>query len=252
MTAPPGPDLLLPTLPRDAHGVAAEAMLRRLAAAFPQAGLGLAGSVATGTHAAGSDLDLVMVDAGFRRDMQFATVSEGIRTAVVCLRPELSAGQERRWMLAAGGDVRMVSMVRSAVVVRDPAGVLGGLQRTIARLDAERRTRRDELVAIRREHAFAAVRALHGGGVSDEQAQLELFTAVVDGWYLLRGLSMDTRQESERMLETIAEHDAALSALLREAVPLTHRSLAPLLRAVDYVFGSSDSSDSSDCSDSSE
>ena len=237
MTAPPDRDLLLPGVPGDAHGVAAAAMLRRLAAAFPQAGLGLAGSVATGTHGAGSDLDLVMADAGFRRDMQFATVSEGIRTAVLCLRPELDAERERRWMLAAGGDVRMVSMVRSAVVVRDPAGVLTGLQRTIARLDAERRTRRDELVDLRREHALAAVRALHGGGVSDECAQLELFSAIVDGWYLRRGLAMDTRQESERMLETIAGRDAALAALLREAVPLTHRSLAPLLRAVDYVFG---------------
>jgi hypothetical protein len=238
MTAPTPPerDLLVPGLPRDAHGVAAEAMLRRLAAAFPQAGLGLTGSVATGTHGAESDLDLVMVDAGFRRDMQFATVSEGIRTAVLCLRPELDEEQERRWMLAAGGDVRMVSMVRSAVVTRDPAGVLGELQRTIARLDRERRTRREELVADRRAHALAAVRALHGGGASDEHLQLELFTTIVDGWFLRRGLAMDTRQESERMLETIAGHDAALSALLREAVPLTQRSLAPLLRAVDYVF----------------
>ncbi|HVG44303.1 MAG TPA: nucleotidyltransferase domain-containing protein [Longimicrobium sp.] len=239
MTAPtpPGRDLLVPGLPGDAHRVAAEAMLRRLAAAFPQAGLGLTGSVATGTHGPESDLDLVMVDAGFRREMQFATVSEGIRTAVLCLRPELDEERERRWMLAAGGDVRMVSMVRSAVVARDPSGVLGELQRTIARLDRERRTRREELVADRRAHALAAVRALHGGGASDEHLQLELFTTIVDGWFLRRGLAMDTRQESERMLETIAGRDAALSTLLREAVPLTQRSLAPLLRAVDYVFG---------------
>jgi len=240
MTAPtpPGHDVVLPGVPRDVHGVAAEAMLRRLAAAFPQAGLGLSGSVATGTHGPDSDLDLVMVDAGFRRDAQFATVSEGIRTAVVCLRPELDAERERRWMLAAGAEVKMVSMVRSAVVVRDPAGLLGALQGTIARLDRERRTRRGELVALRREHALAAVRALHGGaGAGDEVLQLELFTAIVDGWYLRWGLAMDTRQESERMLETIAGRDPALSALLREAVPLTHRSLAPLLRAVGHVFG---------------
>jgi len=68
-------------------------------------------------------------------------------------------------------------------------------------------------------------------------APAELFTASMDGWYLQRGLAMDTRQESERILETIAGLDPALSALLREAAPLTHRSLAPLLRAVDHVFG---------------
>lgn len=238
MTVPPEQDLLLPGIARDAHGVAAEAMLRRLAAAFPRAGLGLSGSVATGTHGPASDLDLVMVDAGFRRDAQFATESEGIRTAVVCLRPELDTEEERRWMLAAGGDVRMVSMVRSAMVVRDPEGVLGALQRTIARLDRERLERRDELVAMRREHALAAVHALHGGsGTGDEQLQLALFTAIVDGWFLQRGWALDTRQASAAVLETIAAHDRVLSGLLREAVPLTHRSLAPLLRAVDHVYG---------------
>jgi hypothetical protein len=82
------------------------------------------------------------------------------------------------------------------------------------------------------------VRALHGGsGASDQHLQLGLFDAIVDGWYLQRGLAMDTRQETEWMLETIALRDAPLSALLTQAVPLTHASMNPLLRAVDYVFG---------------
>lgn len=233
--------LRLPGHPRDAHLAAAEAMLGRLAAAFPHAGLGLTGSVATGTHGPGSDLDLVMMDPSFRREAQFATVSEGIRTAVVCLHPRFDAERERRWMLSAGGDVPLLSMVRTAFVARDPAGVLGKMQGTLAYLDGERRTRRDELVAVRREEALAAVRALHGGsGASDEHLQMELFRAVVDGWYLKHGLAMHTRLDAERVLTTIAGRDAALSALLRRAVPLTHASLAPLLRAVDHVFGSGD------------
>jgi hypothetical protein len=169
--------------------------------------------------------------------MQFATVSEGVRTAVVCLRPDFDARRERRWMLASGGDERMVSMVRSAFVARDPSGALGAMQRTVARLDRERRTRRDELVAARRDDGLAAVRALHGGsGASDEHLQMQLFTAIVEGWYLTHGLAMDTRQESERMLDTVAGRDAPLYALLRRAVPLTHAAMAPLLRAFDHVF----------------
>ncbi|MFL5386572.1 MAG: nucleotidyltransferase domain-containing protein [Longimicrobiaceae bacterium] len=235
--APSVPELRLPGHPRDAHLAAAEAMLRRLAAAFPRAGLGITGSVGTGTHGPGSDVDLLMVDASFRREMQFATRSDGIPTAVACMRPGFDAARERRWMLAAGPDVRGVSMVRSAFVARDPEGVLGEMQRTVARLDRERRERRDELVAARREDALAIVRALHGGsGASDEQLQLQLFDAVVDGWYLRQGLAMDTRQASERMLETIGERDPALHALLLRAVPLTHQSMAALLHAVDHVF----------------
>lgn len=213
-------------------------MLYRLATAFPRAGLGVTGSVATGTHTPASDLDLVVVDASFRREMQFATKSEGIRTAIVCLRPTFDAERERRWMLAAGGDVQITSMVRSAFVARDPDGVLEEMQRTLARLDETRRTQREELIAMRREHVFAAVRALHGeSGAGAEHLQLELFSAVVDGWCLRQGLAIQARQDAERILDTIAESDASLFALLREAIPLRHTSMAPLLQAVNQVFG---------------
>ena len=240
MTAPPPSvhPLRLPAHPRDAHLAAAEAMLARLAAAFPDAGLGLTGSVSTGTHGPASDLDLVVVDASFRREAQFATVSEGIRTAVVCLRPHVDEERERQWTLAARDDVPLLAMVRSAFVVRDPAGVLGRMQHTLARLDGERRTRRDELVAVRREAARAVVRALRGGsGARGEPLLLELFAAVVDGWYLKHGLAVTTRQEAEGMLATIASRDAPLAALLRQAVPVTRASMAPLLRAAEHVFG---------------
>lgn len=230
-------DIRLPGGARDAHIAAAEAMVRRLAAAFPAAGVGITGSVGMGVHRPESDLDVVLVDASFRRDMQFATVSEGIPTAVVCLRPAFDAERERRWMLASGGDVRVVSMVRSAFVARDPEGVLRGMQRAVGRMDEERRTRRDELVQVRREDGLKMIRALRGGTpMSDEHLQMQLFAAIVDGWYLRHGLAMDTRQASERMLETIAGHDATLFALLRRAIPLTHASMALLLRAYDHVF----------------
>jgi hypothetical protein len=230
--------LLLPEAVRDAHIVAAEAMLSRLAGSFPVAGLGITGSVGTGTHREGSDLDLVVVDASFKREMQFATTSEGISTAILCLHPGFDPKRELRWTLAAGGDVVMVAMVRSAFIARDPAGHLREVQRTVTRLDEARRTRRDELIALRAEHALSAVRMLHAGtGPSDEHLQLELFFAVVDGWFLQHGLPMETQPKTKWILETIAERDTTLSALLRSAVPLTHGSMAPLLRAVDHVFG---------------
>jgi hypothetical protein len=232
-------DLLLPAaFPRDAHLAAAEAMLRRLAAGFPSAGLGISGSVSKGTHRPDSDVDLLMVDASFRREMQFAAVSGGIRTAVLCLNPAFDAERERRWMLAAGGDVPTIVMVRMAFVARDPADALGGMQRTLARLDAERQPRRDELFAARREDALATAHALRReGGVRSVPLQLALFDAIVDGWYLKHGLVMASRKPSERFLDVIAAHDPLLSALLRAAVPVTHASQAPLLRACALAFG---------------
>lgn len=213
-------------------------MLARLAAAFPGAGLGVTGSVSTATHHAKSDLDLVVVDLSFRRDMQFATLSEGIRTALLCLKPGFDAERERRWMLASDADRAMLAMVRAAVVARDPVGCLGEMQRVVVRLDGERLARRDELMALRREQVRAVKRTLcEGGGPGSHELQLELFAAVVDGWLLREGLAITSKQESRATLETIEGRDPSLAALLRGAVPVTRDSLAPLLRAVDQVFG---------------
>lgn len=240
MSSPPAAawGIFPPGTPRDAHVAAAESMLGRLAAAFPRAGLGVTGSVSTATHHPRSDLDMVVVDESFRRDMQFATVSEGVRTALLCLKTGFDAERERRWMLASGADEAMLAMVRTAVLARDPAGCLREMQRTVARLDGERLIRRDELMAVRRERVRAAMRALsEGGATGSPELQLELFAAVVDGWFLREGVSITSKQESRRALETIELRDPALAALLRQAIPVTHDSLAPLLRAVDHVFG---------------
>lgn len=241
MTPPPSAawGIFPPGTPRDAHVTAAESMLGRLATAFPRAGLGMAGSVSTATHHPESDLDLVVVDPSFRRDMQFATVLEGVRTALLCLEPGFDAERERRWLLASGADEAMLTMVRTAVVARDPAGCLGELQRTVARLDGERLVRRDELMAARREHVRAAMRSLReGNGAGGSHAvQLALFAAAVDGWFLREGLAITSKQERRKLLETIAGRDPALAALLRQAIPITPDSLPHLLRAVDHVFG---------------
>lgn len=239
MTPPPDPlGLALHGIPRDAHVAAAESVLRRLAAAFPSAGLGITGSVGKGTHRPDSDLDLVMVDASFQREMQFATVSEGIRTAILCLNPRFDAARERRWMLASGGDVATIVMVRIAFIARDPAGALGRMQGTVARLDAERATRRDELFAVRRDDALKAARALRREGAEGGvPLQMALFAAIVDAWYLRQGLVMASRKASERILHRIAERDAPLAVLLRASVPVTPATVETLLRACDLAFG---------------
>ncbi|HET7231525.1 MAG TPA: hypothetical protein VFJ16_16060 [Longimicrobium sp.] len=218
-------------------------MLRRLAVAFPSAGLGISGSVGLGTHNPLSDLDLLVVDASFQREMQFATVSEGIRTAILCLRPDFDGERERRWMLATSGDVPMLVIVRISFIARDPDGVLGQMQRTLTRLEGERLLRRDELATVRRGHAMEIIRRLGpAGSAGRPQLQMELFAAIVDGWYVRQGLRRDTRQDGERTFVTIAERDAPLAALLRQAVPMTHASLEPLLRAFEHVYEPLDAS----------
>lgn len=220
----------------DPHLRAAAVLLSRLADTFPEAGLGITGSVAAGTHRPDSDLDVVVVDGGFRREMQFATECEGVRAAILCLRPEFTPERERRWARASGGDARLVSMVRMTRVERDPRGWLAGMQEVIRRLEDVRVARREALLGELRGSAEALIHGLWSGSGRDEHLQMQLLTALVDAWHLREGLVIRTRADGEEVFARIAARDPDLHALLRAAVPLTPSSMPHLLRAFDRVF----------------
>lgn len=231
--APPGLDVLSGR-PDDPHTRAARATVAALARRFPRAGLAVAGSVARGTHRPGSDLDLLVVDAGFRRDVQVAGRHEGVHVAVVCLRAGDAPGRARRWML---GDAAVVAMVRTATVVRDPDGVIAALRQEVARIDqarlAEARALLDEL------HARAADLARRAGEPSAPGAALltRLLGVLVDAWYLARGRTCDSKETYEQTFRAMAETDPGIYAVIRTALPVTASSAEPLLRAAEMILG---------------
>lgn len=236
-------DLRLPEGSGDAHIAAARGVLLHVASAFPLAGLAITGSVSRCTHTPDSDLDLIVADRSFRRDMQFAMRVHGVRTAVVCLQTRFTAERERRWMLAGGSDAKLVSMVRSARVVHDPSLAFRDLQRTVHRLDSCRLARRAELLAACRDDAGALVQGLREPGRTPRVVDMvQLLARIIDGWRLREGLMDDSKERSRHTFAEIAERDPLLFERLRAAVPVTSESLPPLLQAFAVVFDPSSDS----------
>lgn len=219
----------------DRHQRAARRLVQHLGLLFPRAGIAVTGSVAKGTHRPQSDLDLVVVDPSFERDMQIATEAEGVSTAIICLRPHLDPKREQIWMLSSGGDARLVSMVRSARIVWDPESVFQVLQQTIARLDRERSALRAELLSLHRERASALIEALERAP-RREPLLLRLMGTIIDGWCVSEGLLDDSKETARLIFEQITESDPHLGRLLHAAVPVTAVSAGILLQAAEHVF----------------
>jgi hypothetical protein len=219
----------------DRHRIAAREIAARLAARFPRAGIGLTGSVALGTNRPDSDLDMVVVDASFGRDAQIATAWGGIPAAIVCLRPRLTPERERAWMVSSGGDARLVSMVRSAQVLRDPDGMLYTLRDTVQRLDAARTAAKDELLARLREHASALLGPA-GGVVREEAALVRLLDCIVTGWCIRHDVLDDSKARSREVYTQMEERTPDVAALLRAAIPVSRGSKRALVQAAARVF----------------
>lgn len=224
----PALDRLFAGRDADSHLRAARALLSALASEFPSAGLAVTGSVARLAHRPESDLDLVVADRGFLRDAQLAAEEDGVRAAVVCLRPGLTAERELRWPMLTGGDAGIVSMIRTARVVHDPTGAFAELQETARTTDALRDERRIELAERYREEIGRQVRALNGRDGS-RGAMVALAGTIADAWCLHRGVVRDRKERP--LIREIEESDPELFALLSAALPVTPASIDPLRRA---------------------
>jgi hypothetical protein len=228
---------LAPWLPDDAHGAAARRLAAQIARAFPGAGIAVSGSVSRGEHEPDSDLDVVVADRAFRRSAQFARQVDGIRAAVVCLSPAATPGRVRRWAMAATHDAGvLVSMVRSARVVVDPAGAFGELLACVEAGDAMRAADADALLA---DYRAQADRLLHSADLPGlrQHHLVHLATVLVDAWTLARGRREDTKRDARGTFTALRDQDPALYSHLRAAIPITTASVGPLRAAYRLIFG---------------
>jgi hypothetical protein len=221
--------------PADPHLEAARALLGALARELPEAGLAVTGSVAQLAHRADSDLDLVVADRAFGRDAQFTTEYGGVRAAIVCLRPSLTAEREQRWSMLAGGDAAVASMVRGAHLVRDPAGAFVELRETVSRTDALRLAHHEALRARYRQEVEKLARAARDAGAQAAPVLVRLLGILLDAWCLERGVVRTSKRQ--RLLEEVSARDPELFALLQAALPVTPAALEPLTRAAGLIEG---------------
>jgi hypothetical protein len=224
--------------PTSRHEHAAKAFARWVTQRYPAAGIAIAGSVASGTQRADSDLDLLVVDHGFRRGAQLSVRSEGVPTAVLCLPPRVSPAQAADWTFGAGPGRWLSGMIRSSRALTDPAGDLQRLREQALAIERARAERVSEIVEALRVDAAAAAADLAGAqGPGRAPASLRLVTATLEAWNLLDGAAIDSKTANRETFARIARADPALAELLRRTFPLSPATREPLLAAFTHVFG---------------
>lgn len=194
--------------PADAHAVLARRAGAVLAKRFPAAGVGVTGSVAAGRHHAGSDVDLLLVEPSFPRDLQFAFVVDGVRANVVAASPE-------RLVARLEGDAhRFASMllgyVLGARTLHDPGGSLAGVRERAAAILARRQREPGTILAA----VLARIGVLVDGG----GAERAVAALLLDAWYLRRGRLLLEKRDAVRPFLIVAEEDADFSRLLSRLV----------------------------------
>jgi len=208
----------------DLHTAAGRAILTGLAETFPEAGIGLGGSVARGTHRSDSDIDVLVSDFAFDRDVQLSARTHGVKVAVLFLRAAGRPERVRRWELQAHGERRLITLVRTASILRDPRGALACIRdeaETAAQTSSDDRGLADALRGEARRMAVALRAAPESVAptVAARLAILLLETAMVRGG----ATSAHAKEEERTRRAVIATEHPALYALLRCATHPDHR-----------------------------
>lgn len=201
-------DQLLSERPNDLHSIAARTVLGQLAEAFSYSGLALCGSVCGGTHHPASDLDLLLVDTSIRRDGQLSALLHGVGIALVCLRADGGEMRARKWALQIEGESRLVTLVRSSYMVRDPQG---SWERVHAEAELAARQRCNDRPEVRmrlRELANEAAESLRAAPeMRARRNAMRLAAILLEEWMVTRGAGHVLSKADEQKLRAAMEEE---------------------------------------------
>lgn len=229
--APRGEELL-PGRPDDRHVRAARELLGALRERFPSAGLAVTGSVGRGSHRPGSDLDLILVDGGIRREMHFGFRYWGIPVTVLAALPEPGPGLRSEAATPGRFESDTLPFLRDSVPAHDPAGeyarMRAALARAVAGADPDEHLRR--LLA-------AGDRLLAGAECSEDPVEqggllADLFSLLLQAWCLRWGVPRESKEDSAAVPAAMRERDPGFHARMAAALPLRAASLEPLREAL--------------------
>jgi hypothetical protein len=217
----------------DPHLHAASAVLEGLALRFPDAGLAIAGSVAVGMHRPSSDVDLLVADPAFVRDMQWVLRERGIRLNLLCVSPPRFGRALRR--RAHQFVVPALAYVLSARVQRDPHGHLAALQRRAAAVLRRRTRHSDALLRLLEKRAASLVSNCGIGNAP--RLQRELISVAVDGWFLRFAAGMPmSKEEGTTPFLRIAGVDPEFYSRIERALARWPDNTEDLIAVLLHVF----------------
>lgn len=247
--------LFRPDVSDDPHVKCVREVARSLGQKMPGIGVGIAGSVATGTHTAESDVDLVASGLDKPGEMQFSTRYRGISVVVVYLPASPSETWIQRWHTSWTD--RVALMLRSTVIVRDPASALARLRATVRNVERERSAHPGRVYDYLRHRATSLLATLNKLYAQDRPVGgclSRLLPLLIDGWCARREMMIartvrssgtpvsrsspfrDVTHDRE-IIEQMSASAPALHAELRAALPLRRRSVPHVRSACTFVFG---------------
>ena len=227
---------MMEAVSEDRHFQAAKTAVHALADAFPEAGIGITGSVASQTHGPQSDVDLLLVSRAFRHNVQYGLLVDGIQCPVVCLHPGVGEAQIVQWAQAYGGRAALPCMIASAHVAQDPHGELNGLIDAVSRARTLRREQPDMLVGQLKQAAEQLhVQAARSAEQMRPHLNLERLDRAVAAWMIRSGRIAADKRDNRHLLERMRADDAQTTPYLKQAVP-SRASLTSVTPLVTYIF----------------
>jgi len=90
---------------------------------FPECGIGIAGSISLGKHTKKSDVDLLVIDKSFKKNMQCVFFKENsMETNLLCLNPNTLENRLNTWVKRFNG--QHITYINMCKIIYDPTNQL--------------------------------------------------------------------------------------------------------------------------------
>ncbi len=199
----------------DLHLKIVNDLTKKLKTNFPNAGIGISGSVAAKKHSRKSDIDLLLVDKTFKKNKQFTFFNYGVDINLLCLNPNLLENQISVWSFLFNS--QHLGYITSANIIFDPESSLGELKEKTKEIIIQRKSSAQQVLMIVEEQKEIIIKEIENNGCNCSKS-VELINLLISQWFLLEGILLNNKREHQNSFNLIKKYDYKMYESLKLAL----------------------------------
>lgn len=191
--------------------------------AYPEASIGVGGSVAVGTYRKDSDIDILFLLEGFRKSLLMSFLCKEIKVSIFCFNKETLLQHRQVFLLSFHN--MPITFIANAVSLHDNKGLITDFKKNIKDIIERRIVLRYILIDELKTRIKAQLQIEPASCIEMKQRMYAVINMIISIFYLkFHADRIVQKQEGYNPYNTIKEDDYVLYEKLRRCLPYNLKS----------------------------
>ncbi|PIQ09558.1 MAG: hypothetical protein COW71_05870 [Ignavibacteriales bacterium CG18_big_fil_WC_8_21_14_2_50_31_20] len=200
----------------DKHALWTIKIANRLKEIYPNCGIGIAGSISLDKHTKNSDVDLLVIDKSFPKNVQCVFFNKDhVETNLLFLNPNLLKERYKAWSIRFNG--QHITYIYMAKILYDPKNYLSNLKNDVKNLIDKVQTSNTALIETCTKDLIRYNNNLYSDKTTFSYT-INKLTALISLWFIYKGIKNLSKEDDKSSFQTIKKNDIVFYKLLKSVL----------------------------------